>query len=283
MNRWATYFLLLSIFFISIFLNKELIDHRVHPKNTSSLYALVALENWQQRGLADCKYGVILTYDNPGDKFISIYPRLEDKRGNNYYVSYPPFGYLLAYLPVKLFNIAPSRTYLQVLSLIISFFSALLVYYIICFFFKKDIHHFFLPALSGFICFTFIPILVSIRYNIFLPEAVGYLFWLMAIFFSIKTQKKTFSKITTYSLSLVAFLMTYTEWMGIFFSFSFGWMLYFLEPDWKKNITLRTLIIATLLGVGLTAFQYANINGIAKMFYSFVGGICYNLIIAVKN
>jgi len=259
---------LLCIFSISVFLRIPHIEKEVSPYNETYVTIFTVFENWHSQGIANCYFTPVLTWQKDGDKFIANYKRLEDKKGNNYYVSYPPFSFLFPYAISSVLDIEPGQVFIQILNIILHFISAFFIYLIICRYCKCHYSKICPAALIGFISYTFIPVLLYMHTFDFFPEMLGQVFFIIGIYlYQLLDEKK--DKLNNKLLFLFGFnlfIMIYTEWIGIFFAFT---LLMITISKFKKDIFFRklsiTVILVSFLALALIIFQFGYINGIGNL------------------
>jgi hypothetical protein len=224
------------------------------------------LSIWNEKSPEEYNYNPVLTYTNSGDKFVTYYKRLEDKEGNNYFVSFPPFSYILAYYFINALQLPMDITSLNILNLLILVAGSILVYFIINLITRKKIFDFSLASLSAMIVYLFIPINNYVAAATYAPELI---FWLSSIFFFLKIILHHSQKVLHYILlGISVFLTVYTEWIGIFLG---GSILSYCILNRKEEIS-RKLFIYVFLFMGLSLLlifiQYSSLNGTAEMIHA---------------
>ncbi len=261
----------IGIFSLSVCFRISYIDKEVRPSNETSVIMLTVLENWHLNGITHYNYAPVITWQKEGDKFMSNYERLEDKQGNNYYVSYPPMAFLFPYTIGYLFNINYNQVFIQILSIVLHFISAVLIYLIICNFLKVKPLQISKTGLIGFVTFTFIPVLLYTHTFYYFSELLGQFFFIIGIFLFqfLEERKESSNKKLLLLFGLNLFILIYTEWIGVFFAFTLlliGIIKYKQSGFYKKLIVTVCFFSATSLL--LTFFQYYSINGISKLIRS---------------
>jgi hypothetical protein len=195
-------------------------------------------------GLFESHFSPIQTYNNKGDKYAAFYKRVEDKNGNNYYVSFPPFSFLFPTIIFKIIHIPPSKFILQIFNLVIHFISAILVFLIILnadskrktdFFNGKN--KLFLGAIIAYIFYLLSPVMLFFHTEVFSCETFSRPLWLAGILISFKifNQNSKIKKIDLFLISLITFLLTYSEWLGIFFGTAVLIIAFIKIREFKKN------------------------------------------------
>ncbi len=262
MNSIRAVLLLLVLIVISIATRVYQLDGRVDYFSPCQIITLTALEIWQEKGLSESHYSPIQTYSNEGDKFNTPYVRVEDKEGNNFYVSYPPFAFLFAHAFFTSTGIYPSHLPLQALNIFLHLLSALLLYLVICFHSHKAWQSLFLPAIVGFAAYLFLPVVLYAHTQVFFPDMMGNLLWIAGIYAALKVfhqqDKKHFSL-----LGILIFLGVYSEWICALFAFAVGlsaWVFHREFLSWKKILIVA--VIASGFSLALCVIQYSSISGL---------------------
>ncbi len=266
---------LTAIFCASIFVRKSLVNKTVSNFDHCDFYLSTTFENWGERGLADCYFSPILTYNNPGDKHVAYYKRLESKQGDNYFVSFPPFTFLFTYTLFKTLHLVPGKLAIQWLNICLHFISAYFIYLLIFRRYNKTLPlQLYTPALAAFTVYMFIPVVLYTHTVVYFPETLGQVFWLIALYQTFRWLNSSPEKKVTNALTLglVLFFMTYTEWIGIIYAIVF---VFFVArsntmEQYDKKIAIKSVGIASLAALLLTGIQYGSINGVVNLAKAFL-------------
>ncbi len=260
--------ILIGVFSISVYFRTPYVEKEVSPYNETSITILTVLENWKTQGVSKYYFAPVQTWQNEGDKYNANYKRLEDKKGNNYYVSYPPFAFLFSYAIISIIDIEPGQVFIQILNIILHFISAFFIYLIICKYCKSDYLKIYPPAIVGFISYTFIPVLLFIHTFDFFSEMMGQVFFIIGIYLYqlIEETKEKTNKKLLFLFGFNLFILIYTEWIGVFFAFT---LLLISLIKFRKEIFYRklfkTVLLFSFLAISLLVFQYSYINGFANL------------------
>ncbi|MBI2269923.1 MAG: hypothetical protein HYU69_06130 [Bacteroidetes bacterium] len=271
----GTLFVLVSVFLVSVFVRMGLINNEVNNYDHCNFYLLTTFENWDERGMAACHFSPILTYNNPGDKHVAFYKRLESKEGDNYFVSFPPFSFLFAYETFKLFHIVPGKLAIQSLNIFLHFVSAFFVYLLVFRYSNKNdplkLH---LPSIVGFTVYLFIPIVLYMHTVVYFPETLGIVFWIITLYLTLRwVDASVVNKSRAACLVAIAvFFMIYTEWIGIFYVIT---LLIVVQrsnqfEQWEKLFLFKAVLISSVLAIALLLVQYSSIDGVASLVKAFV-------------
>ena len=268
MQFFRIFILLVFIFSLSILVRLPFLNNQVRSGNFGHIITLTTLENWETQGLKACHFSPVLTWNNPADKFIAFYKRVEDKNGNNYFISFPPFAFLFVYFIFKIIHSVPNQITLEILALLLHFISAFFIFKIIQNVPQKNENKNQLPGILGFTAFCFFPPLLYHGFNFF-PDLVVIPMWLAGILFFIKYfLSENNPKLKQYVIIFILnFLMIYTEWIGILFAFTICIICILnFKKDYKYLQLLKTTIISSFVALLLIFFQYLSINGFYSLF-----------------
>jgi hypothetical protein len=195
-------------------------------------------------------------------KFNHYYKRLEDKKGNNYYVSHPPLAFIANYFIIKLFDLPINQYSLQLILFFLLVLGALMLAWIVGqlsnesnYRFKNHI------MLAAMAVYLLNPVnLFAHSYHNF-SEIWGQFFLILSIAAWIHYLHSGRVLISRILLFLTTALLASTDWMGITF-FAALILVY-----WKKLKTphiRRGILVAgsaiTLFTV-FVAIQYISITG----------------------
>lgn len=230
------------------------------------VFISTTLNIWSEKSPSDYNFCPVLTFTNSGDKFITYYKRLEDKEGNNYFVSQPPFQYIFAYYFITLSQLPFNFLSIRLMNFLLLVCGSVLVYFIVNLITKKKILEFSLSAIIGMTAFLFFPINSYTAASNYAPE---FIFWLAGIFFFIslvRSEVQKFYHLLLFGLSV--FLVCYTDWIGFFFSASI--LLYCIFRI-RNKLFLRIsayALIFSVLSLLLTYIQFSSLNGTGEMIHA---------------
>lgn len=268
MKKLISILLFLAIIAGSYFIRKNCFNNKVGDITINHSFLLTTLEIWDKHGACQFSFAPVQTFQNKGDKYIAYYKRLEDKKGNNYYVSFPPMSFLLPHAIINTLQLEPQQKVLQHISFFLHIISGFAIFGICNILFHKKWHSLYLPSLFGFISFLFIPSIMQMHTWNFFAEMNGQVFYLISLFFLFKlfsVQKKCYLNIYLGLYSFSLFLLIYSEWIGIFFA-STVILISLLK---KKNIVYKRLLVLTFicscLAVVSLIIHYSQINGFANL------------------
>lgn len=219
---------------------------------------LTTLEIWDHDGIADHYFSPVQTWPNEGDKFRHQYKRIEDKRGNNYYVSLPPMAWWLAHLCFQTVGKPPSQSGLQIIGLVLQILGAFAVLGFFLSYFKSIA-----GGIAGFLLFLFYPMLAfGFNYNFF-SEIIGLSFWALSAFLAVRSFNKGRDH-WPWLLALATLFFVLTCWTGIFFSL--GVILFFLLHKQWKIATLTGASVVAAIAIILVC--YGSISGFDELHHN---------------
>lgn len=228
-------------------------------------HVLTTLSIFEKNGISQHYFSPVWRFNNKTDlQMISDQP-FKDKRGYNYYTSYPPFCFILPYLAFKLTFTDVSVTGIRVFGLINHFFCALLILLIINRIFNKSLRSdFFLPSIIGFALYLFASGNLWFHANVYFADMLVHLFvlWGLYLFIGILEDPEKNKKIKMTLLFTTTFLGVYTEWIALFVAFFMG--VFLLFKCFKKRAYLKYILILALsatLPIGIAITQYSQIAG----------------------
>lgn len=133
MNKSKTYLLLIGLFLISVLVRFPHLDRPLSKHHEfCTAVVLIPLENWAENGAATYHYSPSVSYEGTANHHIenlTAYPVEAD--GRFYYLSHPPFAYLLPYFCFKILGVHPTPLALQIFNLLFHLLSCLLLFQIV--------------------------------------------------------------------------------------------------------------------------------------------------------
>lgn len=258
--------LLLLLFAISIAVRyanlKAPLDRR---EEWQTGHVLTTLSIWEQNGIANHNFSPVWTFNSPGDKITNSLGGLRDQQGYTYYVSYPPFSFILPYFVFKITGQAVCVGGIRVFSLLIHFLCALLIFLIVYKFFSKTIKNdLFIPAHVAFCFYIFATGNLWFHGNFYFADTLVHLFVLSTLYLVIFIIEQPDKNLIHKNLLLFTLLFfgIYTEWLALFFTSVMA--VFFVLTSLKNKIYLNylfTSVLATILSVSLIIYQYSKIAG----------------------
>ncbi len=231
-----------------------------------SAHTILTLSIWNENGIAHHKFNPIYTYNNPKDKHIqSLTSGIPDEKGDYYYVSYPPFSFLLAYFSLSLLR-APINPYsIYALNLFIHLISATLLYLLVqALLNKRPFDKLIDAGTFAFAFYLFLPLPAWYHGHIYFADILMQPLWfacsLLAVhlFWKEKIDDRRFLA----GFGVINFLSLYTEWLSVFIAFTIFILALGRSFKDRRYIKLVAILVGTsIASLGLTLFQFSSING----------------------
>ncbi|MGB1247831.1 MAG: ArnT family glycosyltransferase [Chitinophagales bacterium] len=273
MNRkisFTTLGLLLLVFLLSVLvrmpnINRPLSKHHEFVTGLSVRIVQIMYED----GAVQHAFNPITNYNGLANKNINNHASttgtMVNSEGNYFYVSHPPFAYMLPYAVHKALHIKPTVLSIQIFHLCINFLTALFVYFIICLLGQqKPLGKVYISALIGFIVYLFNPAVLWFQCNTYMSDMLVHFFFVLGVYTMLKLlmRKRFFSPKYLIIYAIVLFLMIYTSWLGLFFAFSV--FVYSLLKLRFEKVFLPLVFITmgiTFFSLALIVWQASQIGG----------------------
>ena len=234
-----------------------------------SAHVVMTTQIWKSEGIATYGFNPVYTFPSTPNKYMrSLASGMHDSAGNFYYVSYPPFSFYLAYLFFTILFLKPSITGLYILNIIIHGITSILIYILVCKTYRKKITGgTYIPALLAASLYIFSTQTLWCHVYMYFADSLIQLLWVsyILISFIIFKRKGIYDWQILVSFSIISFLISYTEWLGLFASFIL--LIYASYRSFKEPAFIRVIllsILTTLLALGITVIQYSSIDGFAS-------------------
>ena len=260
--------LIVLLFIGSILVRKENLSSplsRHHEWITA--HSLITVEIWDQNG-GPSAYGFnpVYTYKGTGNSYRPMLGGISNKNGDVFYVSYPPFTFIFAYYFNQILG-GPSVINMRIISLTIHLIASLLMFYLMANLRPE-------PERKSF---NFVGVIAAGLYlfargnlwfhgNLYFADMLVQPLFFGGLLLTIRYYNGTYrsERLTLTLLSIVFFLATYTEWIGLFTAFFTGFAFLLLAILRKEKRFFKPFILLALgssLALGLTLYQYASIDG----------------------
>jgi hypothetical protein len=269
-NKYTTIAILLLVFAISVIVRLPNIDRPLskHHEFVTTI-SLRIIQIWDKESAVKYNFNPVMNYPGESNKYINNHASttytMIDREGNYYYVSHPPFAYIMPYFFHKILHITPTNLSLQIFHIIVNLVSALFIYLIVCLLGQqKPFAKLYISGLVGFVVYLFNPGVLWFQTNTYMSDMLVHLFFILGVYTMLKLlmRKRFFSPKYLVFYSLFLFLMIYTSWLGLFFAFSvFLYSLIKLRHE-KVFLPLMFLTIGTtFFALWLIIKQYSSIAG----------------------
>lgn len=269
-----TILLLIGIFLVSVFirvpnLNRPLSKHHEFV----SAVSLRVMSIWEKDGAWKYRLNPVMSYPNEADKYINNWAsttgEMIDKEGNYYYVSHPPFAYILPYAFFKLLHLKVSVLNLQIFHLLVNFVCGLFIYLIVCLLGEqKPFARIYWSGIVGYLVYLFSAGVLWFQSNTYMSDMLVHLFFVLSVYTMLKLlmRKKFFSPKYLVLYAIFLFLMIYTSWLGLFFAFSV--FLYSFIKLRKEKVFIPLNLISLFVSIAALAlfiYQYSLIAGLEPL------------------
>jgi hypothetical protein len=267
--------ILLAFFALSVAIRIPNLDRPLSKHHEfCTAVALRIIQIWDVTPISQNKFRPIMTYPNEMDRHINNSGTgLEDLLGNQYYISHPPFAYILPYFVFKVIRVHPNILGLQIFHMFFHFLCGIFIYLIICIVCKNIINtapsgfkdKLFIPALAGYLLYIFNPCTLWFQSNVYMSDMFVQTFWFAGVYVMLRMIFDQKQKSLTWlaALFVITYLMALTEWLGYFFIVSV--VLFALFKFRKDKTYIRsaiTSIAAGLLSLSTTIYIYSGIAGL---------------------
>lgn len=262
-GKYSKVLLLLSIFLISVAiripnLNRPLSKHHEFVTAVS----LRVLQIWDQGGASNYYFAPVMNYPGAANKFINNHASPSDEvvdvEGNYYYLSHPPFAYMLPHAVFWLTSIKPTVLSLQIFHLFINFLTALMIYGLA----RKlvsDNNDGRKVSLWAYVLYVFASAVLWFQSNTYMSDMLVHFFFVAGVYLYISKAFLSGNK-GKLLFGLNVFLMVYTSWLGVIFGAVIGIRHLFRKERNLALVGVSTLAVVSALS--LTVWQYAQINGV---------------------
>ncbi|HBG69252.1 MAG: hypothetical protein A2W93_04070 [Bacteroidetes bacterium GWF2_43_63] len=227
---------------------------------------LTTLKAWDSKGLSEYHAAPVQTWPE-AKKFNHYYQRLEDKEGNNYYVSHPPFAFIANYGLIQLFGLSVNQATLQWFLIFIFLAGALLLAWIIKQSSQQTEQRYVqLSMLAAMVFYLLNPVNLFAHSQHNFSEIWGQFFLIttLAAWTLYLQSDRVF--IVRLLLFLSVALLAATDWMGLTFVAAL-FIIYFRQFK-KAHIRYGVILVAAsaLVTYGAVAFQYLSIGGFDALY-----------------
>ncbi len=261
--------LLIAIIAIYLTVRFSDINKPLDYNGWSTAHSLITQQIWYENGIQNYNFSPVYTFNNQKDKNINNIGGIKDNKDNFYYVSYPPFSFLLTFIIFKLFGIYPSLLPLNIFNTFLHIISAIFIYLLISLVLKyekqRGVNR---GAFMGFILYLFSPGNFWFYTNIYFVDVLANTFFIVGVYFILKIiwQKKSHSTIYLLLFGILIFISIYTEWLGLFFAISvLSYSLIKAKKDKRYLILFQVTVISAFISILLILFQYASISGFSDL------------------
>lgn len=264
MSRRAGLLSVVVLFVASLLMRAPLLHRTLDSDDWLTLHTLLTISIWNTTGLKAAHYSLVMTWPNDADRFIS-YAGVEDTKGNTYFVSFPPFAFLMAFAFFNFFHLTPSAVWLKLINLALLLPATLCLYLALEKMFPTDrILLGRCASVLGVALFLFDPNVLFSLGSSYFPLILIVPLWIISVFLYCSIQDSPRLNFTALvGFFALLFIMCYSDWLGFVAAGTFALGAIFGKTARYTNIWLATVSVAAPLAAGtLVVFQYASIGGL---------------------
>lgn len=226
---------------------------------------MITLDIWEGEGAFNHHLSPVYTYNNPADINNKFLGGVTDENGRCYYISYPPMAFVAPYLAFTLTGQTPTPFGLAVFSIFLHLVSALLIMLIINRLYNKPWREgIFVPALVASGWYLLAAGNMHYYASNFFSDVMLQPFLLFQVYFLIRWLDHQ-SKSLAWGIAIMAFLGIYTEYQAVFQAA----VVFLVALFWIKGTSRwrlpALLVLAGILSLGVTFWQYSSIAGSEEM------------------
>lgn len=259
MKKHLSIYIILFLFASSVFLRIPHIDRPLSVRyEWVTAHTLVTLGIWMEEGIIEHNFNPIYTFSNPNDHFIKCpISGVSDEEGNYYYVSYPPFSFILPFLIFKTSGLSINPLNLQIFNIFVHFGCSILIFLLIQGIYDSKSGNY--AALAGSSIYIFATTNLWYHTNVYFADILVQFFFLTSLILYIRCYESKKSNTTSMLFFLSLLFMTYTEWLG----FLLAGVLFIHSFFFLRNRKIASIItLSTLIGMLAIVAQYSSIAGI---------------------
>jgi len=205
------------LFLISVLCRIPFFTRPLDDHDWLTLHSLVTVSIWNSVGLKQAHYSPPMTYPNLADRgVIDNSDGIFDGKGNLYFISFPPFAFLLAFCFLKLFRLPPHAIWLKFLNLAVLLPAALLFYVVlerVCI--NEDRSTARKLAVLGLALFLFNRAVLLCLGEFYFPLILSVPIWIMTVYFYCAAQDGTRQRLSLALFGVMLFLACYSDWLGM--------------------------------------------------------------------
>lgn len=174
-------------------------------------HTLLTIEAYNETPISEHYFLPIVSLGEQRDKGISWGSTISDEKGNYYYTSFSPMGYVLPYLFIKIFSLPISESSLYIFNTLLLLISCVVIYLLLSEIFSDRKQYLIMYAV--FVAYILSPEIMHGMGLVYWHQSLMQVFLpLQILFYSkfIKNEKKKYGYLTL----LMCLINPYTEWTG---------------------------------------------------------------------
>ncbi len=264
-----SYFILLLLFAGTLLIRKPLFNRPLSEHHEwLTAHTLVTMQIWEQEGIAHHHFSPVYSYPGAANKNIPALGGVIAKDGTCYYISYPPFGFILPYFVFQLLHLPITAFWLELFNLLLHLLGSLLLFRLLRQLFYKNTTETPWAAYLGVAVYLYAAASLWFLCNVYFLDMLAQFLLIAVVYCWVKVQEKP-SAIHISCLLILFFLLCFTEWICVFLGIAL--LIVSLIP-WqsieKPGINLKTkyqligaLVLCGLAAFGLTGYLFSQIAG----------------------
>lgn len=227
---------------------------------------LTTLKVWDEKGIGDYHAAPVQTWSDE-KKFNHYYTRLEDKEGNNYYISHPPLAFIANYAVIKTFGLPINQTSLQWILIFMFLTEALLLAWIVSRISQQsNTRNLHLTILSVLALYLLNPVNLYAHSQHNFSEIWGQFFLIATLAAWTLYLQSDRIFIVRLLLFLSAAMLAATDWMGLTLipAMIFVYFRQLKKPHIRYGIII--LSVSVILASAAIFVQYVSISGFNDLY-----------------
>ncbi len=235
--------------------NRPLSDHQ----EWLTAHTMLTLRFWDKEGISKHHFSPVYTASDSNSKYFQGLGGVIDSEGRSYYISYPPFGFILPFCFYKLLNLPFEAKWLQIFNLLLSLFSAYFLFRIIddLLLGNRTWLHWFAQAM-----FQLSAAGLWFGCNVYFVDMLSWTLVTSITFYLLRMlAADQLKKIQLILLFILFFALAYTEWIAVLLAFVLSILIILsgrLKTHWRLILITG---LATLSAICITLYQYSLISG----------------------
>lgn len=221
-------------------------------------HILLTIQAYDETPISDHLFLPIVTLGTEDDKYIPWGDTIPDKKGNYYYTSFSPAGYVMPWIFMKIFQLPVCEKSIYIFNTFLFTISTALWVYFILTIYKKSQNKYWL-AMIGLLTYVLAPEVL---------HGMGIVYWhqslmqvtLLAQIIAFWQMKEFESKIAQIVFYILALINPYVEWTGFIVNIGFAaaeLLIGYSKGKLKKSF-IKSIILGcvTLLSFGVFLLHY---------------------------
>jgi hypothetical protein len=269
-----TFLVITILFTVSVFIKLKYFNRPLSDQlEWCTAHTLINCKNWAAQGFAKNHFAPLYTFKGAANTYDEQvgFGSIMDAEGKTFYISYPAFSYILMYLILHFLHLPLTAFSVELMNMILHFISCFFLIAALKKIFK--IENIFSPILLFCLAvYLFTYSQLWFLCNIYCNDTFSWYLLVVMIWWMTKIydrEKINFSII--FITFLLAFFLTLSEWVGLFFSVAAAFMFLLQKKFINKFWIITALSLGSAAALLLTVWQFSQIAGFE------------NLILAMKN